>query len=265
MNYSALAPIYDRLMAHVGYYRWHVLIEQVVQRYCETRRPSIFEIGAGTGVLGERLLSAGFPYLGSDLSFPMCRQARTRLARILCADGRCLPLKDNVRFDIILFLYDGINYFMKKEEYEEMFEQAYGHLNRGGLFLFDVTTVFNSVNNFNEYVDADDFGDFFYFRHSYFNSSKSTQYNDFTIFRRLDVGRPANGAAGAAMLRDGTCALYEKSMERHEQKVFPVKIVRDYVPRNLFDILGIWDNFSFKKHTARAERVHFLLRKKDAG
>jgi hypothetical protein len=45
--------------------------------------------------------------------------------------------------------------------------------------------------------------------------------------------------------------------------VFPVNVVRSFVPSGLFDILGVWDNFSFKKHTAHSERVHFLLRKKD--
>jgi predicted TPR repeat methyltransferase len=246
VNYSALAPFYDRLMAHVGYHRWHTLIEEIVRRYCASARPSIFEIGAGTGALGERLAAAGFPCISSDLSFPMCAQARRRLQRTVCADGRRLPLKGTARFDIMLFLYDGINYLMDKEEYRQLFDGVHAHLNRDGLFLFDVTTVFNSTANFNEYLDADDYGDHFYFRHSYYQALKGVQCNDFTIFSR-----------------DGGDGAYKKNFEHHEQKVFPVSVVRDLVPLGLFNILGIWDNFSFKKHNARSERVHFLLRKKD--
>jgi len=246
VNYSALAPFYDRLMAHVGYHRWHILIEEIVRRYCATARPSIFEIGAGTGALGERLVAAGFSYIASDLSFPMCARARRRLEKTVCADGRLLPLRGPARFDLMLFLYDGINYLMDSNEYQQLFFGVHAHLNPGGLFLFDVTTVFNSTANFNEYLDADDYGDHFYFRRSYYQALKGIQCNDFTIFSRDD-------GAGA----------YKKSTEHHEQKVFPVTVVRDCVPSNLFDILGIWDNFSFKKHNARSERVHFLLRKKD--
>jgi SAM-dependent methyltransferase len=267
VNYSALAPIYDRLMAHVGYHRWHILIEEIIQRYCAAARPSIFEIGAGTGVLGERFVAAGIPYFASDLSFPMCLQARPRLGTAVCADGRRLPLKGAAAFDIILFLYDGINYLMDKGEYQQLFGEVHAHLKQDGLFLFDVTTVFNSTSNFNEYVDADDFGEHFYFRHSYFNAIKSMQYNDFTIFSREGGAGPApqKTVAGALALPLGNhdSALYKKSMERHEQKVFPVSVVKSFVPPDLFDILGIWDNFSFKKHSSRSERVHFLLRKKD--
>lgn len=266
VNYSALAPIYDRLMAHVGYHRWHTLIEEIIQRYCVMARPSIFEIGAGTGALGERLAAAGFPYIASDLSFAMCRQARRRLGSVVCADGRQLPLRGPACFDIILFLYDGINYLMDKAEYQQLFGEVYSHLKGSGLFLFDVTTVFNSTTNFNEYVDADDFGEHFYFRHSYYQALKGIQYNDFTIFSRNGGAglAPQEPAEGALALPLGDGGLYKKSMERHAQKVFPVSAVRDYVPSGLFDILGIWDNFSFKKHTARSERVHFLLRKKDS-
>ncbi|HUI91236.1 MAG TPA: class I SAM-dependent methyltransferase [Chitinivibrionales bacterium] len=267
MNYRALAPLYDRLMAHVGYHRWHSLIEEIIHRYCAAARPSIFEIGAGTGMLGERLCAAGFHYIASDLSHPMCVQARRRLKNVVCADGRLLPLRGRAGFDLVLFLYDGINYLLDKAEYERLFSEVYAHLYRDGLFLFDVTTVYNSTANFNEYVDADDFGEHFYFRHSYYQPFKNMQYNDFTIFSR-------NNGSGAAPRDDGAGALalsldnsddclYTKSMEHHEQKVFPVNVIKGFVPPRLFDILGMWDDFSFKKHTACSERVHFLLRKKD--
>ncbi len=275
MNYGALAPLYDRLMAHVGYHRWHSLIEQVVGRYSESRRPSILEIGGGTGVLGERMVAAGFPYVGSDLSYPMCLQAKERIGKVVCADGRHLPFRAASVFDLVLFLYDGINYLRDRDAYCRLFGEVHAQLKPGGLFLFDITTVFNSVNNFNEYVDSDDFGDHFYFRHSYYHALQGVQYNDFTIFSRCadrDASPPAGGVA-AAVARglagpavppagDEDAGLYRKSMEHHAQKVFPVNVIRDFVPCAQFDIVGIWDDFSLKKHTPHSERVHFLLRKK---
>ena len=53
-----------------------------------------------------------------------------------------------------------------------------------------------------------------------------------------------------------------KAWNTTTQKVFPVNVIRDFVPGALFDIVGIWDDFSLKKHTPHSERVHFLLRKK---
>jgi len=263
--YGALAPLYDRLMAHVGYHRWHTLIEQVIRQYGRSSRPSILEIGAGTGLLGERMRTGGLRYVGSDLSYAMCLQARPRLGGAVCADGRHLPFKDSRPFDLVLFLYDGINYLMDRDSYEQLFGEVHARLTGGGLFLFDITTVFNSVNNFREYVDADDFGDCFYYRHSYYHSVQGMQYNDFTIFSRCDGQAGSDGAQGfVAPLGGCRSGAYVKSMEHHEQKVFPVSVVRDFVPDSLFEVLGVWDDFSFKKYTPHSERVHFLLRKKDA-
>lgn len=246
MNYGALAPIYDRIMAHVGYHQWLSLIDHVVDAYGGTPHPTIFELGGGTGVLGRQCADAGFTYIGSDLSMSMCRQASRRNLRFVCADAKRLPLKRSVRFDVVLFLYDGINYCMTVSDYRQVFSEVHAHLNDGGLFLFDITTLFNSQTNFIEYVDADDLGDSFYFRHSYYDNASGIQHNDFTIFS-ASPGQPN---------------LYEKSLERHRQKVFSVENVRDSVPETLFEIVGIWDNFSLRKYNARSERIHFLLRKK---
>jgi SAM-dependent methyltransferase len=232
-------------MAHVGYHQWLTLLDHVVAGHAGTNRPSIFEIGGGTGVLGRLCIDAGFPYRGSDLSTSMCRQAARRGLPFFCADARNLPLKRDKRFDVILFLYDGINYLMTASDYRQVFSEVHAHLAPGGLFLFDITTLYNSRKNFNEYVDSDDLGDSFYFRHSYYDSASSIQHNDFTIFSATP---PQPG-------------LFEKSLEHHRQKVLSVDDVKDCIPGMLFQTIGIWDNFSVRKYTARSERVHFLLRK----
>jgi SAM-dependent methyltransferase len=248
VNYGALAPLYDRIMAHVGYHQWLSLIDLVVDAYGSTPHPSIFELGGGTGVLGRLCADAGYSYKGSDLSVSMCRQAARHSLPFFCADAKHLPLKRDVRFDVVLFLYDGINYCMNASDYRQVFSEVHAHLKDGGLFLFDITTLYNSQTNFSEYVDADDLGDSFYFRHSYYDYASGIQHNDFTIFS-ASSGQPQ---------------LYEKGLEHHRQKVFQVGDVRDFIPETMFEIMGVWDNFSMRKFTARSERVHFLLRKRGA-
>lgn len=241
--------MYDRIMAHVGYNQWFSLVNNVTAEYGGgAPHVAILELGAGTGVLGRQCADAGVSYKGSDLSISMCRQAARRALPFFCADARRLPLKSDARFDIVLFLFDGINYLMTSADYCRVFSEVHAHLKCGGLFLFDITTEFNSRTNFNEYVDADDLGDSFYFRHSYFDDISGVQHNDFTIFTRSSA-QPQ---------------LYEKSLESHCQRVFTVSEIKGSVPDSLFEILGIWDNFSMKKYTSRSERVHFLLRKKEA-
>lgn len=244
MLYDALAPLYDRLMCHVEYDEWVGLIQRVVSTYGSTPSPSILEIGAGTGVLGERLRSQGYAYTGSDRSFSMSTVARSRGLSFFCADGRALPL--HARFDLALFLYDGINYLPTLDDYTVLFREVHRVLNAEGLFLFDMTTETNSLRHFQNYLDFDDFEECAYVRRSYYRKQTMEQHNDFTIFRRSAA----------------TASFYEKIREHHTQIVFSASSVAKTVPRPLFSIEGIWDGYSFKNHRPHSERIHFLLKKR---
>jgi SAM-dependent methyltransferase len=250
-NYAALAPLYDRIMAHVEYDQWVDFIKKIIAAYCSSSTPRLFEIGGGTGLLGSKLLEQGMDYRGSDFSRPMCAQATRRNLPFFAADARYLPCKP-ASFDMTLFLYDGINYLQSVNEYLVTFRQVYSCLRPGGLFLFDITTQTNSLNNFNEFIDTGDYDDHFFFRRSYYHSEVSTQYNDFTIFSKRGNGSIAG---------DPEC-VYRKYIEHHAQKVLPADVILKAVPGDMFEVLGVWDGFSFKRRSPHSERVHFLLKKK---
>jgi hypothetical protein len=78
------------------------------------------------------------------------------------------------------------------------------------------------------------------------------QYNDFTIFKQIK-----NGSCSA-----DSGYVYQKAFEHHAQKVLHVQVIKGAVPGKLFDVVGIWDSFSFKRYSSGSERVHFLLKKK---
>lgn len=247
MQYDALAQIYDRVMSHVEYEDWVELIRKVVARFSAFPNPEMLEVGAGTGVLGSRLVKLGYRYLGSDLSFPMIREAHAKRELPVCAaDGRFLPFKK--QFGMAVFLYDGINYLKSLQEYATLFQAVADVLLPGGLFLFDITTEENSIRHFSEFIDFEDFGDFSYIRHSYFDELSSVQHNDFTIYKQSEKNPD----------------LYRKLVDRHQQRILSVSEIEKSIPDHLFSVQGIWDGYSFKRYSARSERVHFLLRKNGA-
>ena len=245
-SYCALAPLYDRIMHHVRYDEWVSLIQTVVANYAATPDPLVLELGGGTGTLGLKLQRAGMRYVGSDACPAMCSIARGKAVPWVGADCRSLPFRR--MFDLVIFLYDGINYLCTLSEYDRLFETVHRQLSPGGLFLFDVTTTANSLRNFSEYVERADFDDSYFVRHSYYDAAAQLQYNDFTIF--VKQGQPGDG--------------YQRVDEQHVQRVFPITVLRDQIPPDRFDVLGVWDDFTFKKCTRKSERVHFLLRKKAA-
>ncbi|MBD3322010.1 MAG: hypothetical protein GF350_13010 [Chitinivibrionales bacterium] len=242
MVYSSLAPIYDMVMMHVRYDEWVGLIKRIAKKYIHFFPPKTFEIGGGTAVLGKKLVENGFAYAGSDFSPSMCREAGKKGCTYFCTDGRSLALKTG--FDMIIFLYDGINYLMSLSEYTVLFHEVWNCLNHTGLFLFDITTRTNSLRYFRDYHDHEDFGEWSYTRHSYYNAVKHTQHNDFAVYHRIE-----------------SSGLYEKTTEYHTQKLFMPHEILSAIPDDKFEVVGIWDGYSFREYSDDSERIHFLLRK----
>jgi len=243
VNYSALAPLYDRIMAHVEYNQWLKLIMKITSKYFTHNKPTILELGGGTGTLGIMLIENGFPYCGSDFSPGMCNEALKKGLPFICADARDVPLKKT--FSLIIFLYDGINYFKTLQEYTRLFLEMHSRLDANGCFLFDITTETNSKTNFIDFIDAEDFGDSSYARHSYYNKKQKTQHNVFTIYLQHAERK----------------TFYTKHRESHTQRIFSIKEILSALPDTHFNVLGIWDNFSFERYTHRSERIHFLIQK----
>lgn len=244
MSYSALAPIYDKVMAHVDYDQWIGLIRRVCNRFSPGTAPTILELGGGTGTLGKRLETEGFSYTGSDLCFEMSRIAAGRQLPFACADARRLPFKR--QFGLVIFLYDGINYLLTQEEYRRLFAEVHACLAPDGLFLFDITTQTNSLAYFRNRYECEDFGECYCMRHSWYDHDTSLQYNDFTLFYRDDEHPD----------------LFVKKADHHRQKVLPGRTIQSWVPRTDYAIEGMWDGYTFRPATRHSERIHFLLRKK---
>ena len=242
-NYESLAEIYDELMGGVEYDLWFDLIVKICKENYGERRIKILEIGSGTGTLGKKLTNYGFEYFGSDISFNMAKIAKNKnLNAFVCADCRNLPFIG--KFDMALFLFDGINYLFDIAQFTQTFEQVHSILKDDGLFLFDITTKVNSINNFYNYRESQASRNYAYIRKSYYNKEKREQHNDFEIF----VKRKGNN--------------YHRFSEAHCQKIHSVKSVIKSIPQDLFEIVGAWGNYKRKKWDEKSERVHFLLRKK---
>lgn len=240
MEYDNIATIYDTMMSHVEYRLWLRLIKKVIAKFSIKKNPQIFEIGGGTGTLCQKLKKNGFSVLTSDLSFNMNKFSYHKKNTPFCADVKNLPIKSY--FDFVIFLYDGINYLKTSKEYQKAFFEVHNVLNKDGLFLFDITTKFNSINNFKNIVDYEDHEDMTYIRHSYYNKKDSSQHNDFIVFKKVNNK-------------------YEKLYDFHKQYVFDALDIKSFIPNNLFKIEGVWDDFSTQPYNNSSERIHFLLRK----
>ncbi len=108
--YDRIAPHYAQLYEGVGplphFYQTRLkLVAKLLQR---RPRGTVLDVGSGPGVIGDRVRSLGFRYVGSDVSVGMARECRRRAdgdgGRFsTAATGEALPFADS-SFDAVTVL-----------------------------------------------------------------------------------------------------------------------------------------------------------------
>ncbi len=240
--YSALAPLYDRIMSHVDYTHWAAYILSLIERFAPEPQ-QILELGCGTGslsVLLHRRLNAA--YLATDNASDMLAVARRKLGqgrsdlRFENLDFRNIEIDG--AFDVVLLAYDGINYLLESEQVATLIEQISALLNPAGIFLFDQSTPANSINNLAYFDDAWDTPQASY--------SRSSQYD---AGRRLHVTR--------FDIRAGQ----ERMTEIHYQRAYELQEMELTVKLSSLRVEGCYDAFTDMPATGESERIQWVLSK----
>jgi SAM-dependent methyltransferase len=136
--YDLLAPHYDAVTGDSA--AEAAFIHDIIER---RHRPAatLLDLGCGTGSV-TTLLAGAYQVSGLDISPAMLAVAREKLptgTQLYLADMTSFRL--DARFDVVLCAYQGINHLLSLAAWQATFDRAWDHLNRGGLFVFDITTV----------------------------------------------------------------------------------------------------------------------------
>jgi len=237
--YSALASIYDFVMAHVDYQMWANYIKAFFRL---AHRPvlQVADLSCGTGNLLTHLKSFNRQVLGFDISLPMLQIAKQKFPEIkyCCSDFTALSIKTQT-LDIALSLYDSVNYIISDQEVLNFFSEAFRVLKPGGLFIFDIVTPYLCESAFKKYHENAQIDENTrYERFSFFKVKEQMQINQFRIWH--------NG---------------KYFFEEHQQKIRPVKDWVQLISQSDFKIVEIFSNFSMKPVMETSERAHFVLRR----
>jgi SAM-dependent methyltransferase len=137
--FSALAEVYDLIMADVDYEAWLGFILREAGRRGFPGR-DVLELGCGTGNLAIPLAEQGFLVTGIDGSAEMLAVARAKCPAI---DWRLAEFESFAlgrRFGLALSVFDSLNNLTTRERFLAAARRVRAHLLPGGLFLFDVNT-----------------------------------------------------------------------------------------------------------------------------
>lgn len=239
--YTALADIYDQVMSHVDYETWADYLYKLIAEYAP-RRPSVLELGCGTGELARRLAPAlGGSYVASDYSPQMLAVAKKKLSGLPNVtlerlDFRQLSFRETV--DVVLLTYDGINYALDETALRETLSRVWNTLKPGGLFLFDESTPANSINNLSYFDDEFVGGDVSY--------SRSSSYDERTRIHETRF-----------LIRKGKTV----ASETHQQRAFTRFEMSEAFRATDFEVICSLRAFEFEAADGATERIQWVLRR----
>jgi ubiquinone/menaquinone biosynthesis C-methylase UbiE len=239
--YEQLAIIYNQVMRHVNYSHWARYIAALMQKQGAPGE-KILDIGCGTGEFVYEIGNLGLPADGCDPSVSMLKIAQLKNpTRKFWLDQ--LPELIHIQaqnYATITCLFDTMNYLQSIPVLLQAVRRVYEFLPPEGLFIFDIVSGEFCRNYFHKVAEKEILDTkYAYVRDSYFNKAKSEQINQFTIYTP-----------------DG---IFE---EKHIQKIFPFSQIEQAISQNTsFEIMAVYEDFSFFTAEKNSNRAHFILKK----
>ncbi|MBI3947943.1 MAG: methyltransferase domain-containing protein [Armatimonadetes bacterium] len=244
-QFTEVARAYDALMSTVPYRKWVDYVQKLLARFQASPR-NVLDIACGTGNVTFALAERGYRVAGTDLSEPMLEVAREKARQAQRhipfhrSDMRSLSLPD--RYDLAVCLYDSINYLTTLEDVRRAFRSASDVLNPGGLYIFDINTIFALRENLFTQRHMD--------RHSAIRYDWRSAYNEEARICEVVMDFWVDEEGGT---RHFTEVHYEAGYEPEE--------VLEALAGAGFDTLAVFEAYTFRRPLPDSDRAYFVARK----
>lgn len=137
--FTALADVYDAIMADIEYEEWCEFILRTA-RERGWAGGACLDLGCGTGNATFPLFARGLEVVGLDASESMLRVAREKLPPVRFERGDFVSFALGRRFTLVYSVFDSLNNLLEPAGLLRCARRVLEHLEPGGLFLFDVNT-----------------------------------------------------------------------------------------------------------------------------
>jgi len=247
--YSKLAHIYDELMSDVDYESWADFIDEVIQTH-HHNPVKVLELACGTGSLAFALEEFGCYHITASDSSPEMvdvarMKARNQQSSIAFHVLDFLDLSFPKTFDIVVSVFDSVNYLKKFDDIKIFLHQSIKLLNNNGLLIFDFTTPRNSFEAVdylnNEEGNADNIR---FYRKSHFEPNENIHYNIFDI---EELDRQSGEVVSS-------------SREVHKQRIYTLKEMLSIVDKSPYHLVAKYDGFDLVDANENSARITMVLR-----
>ena len=247
MSYGVFSEFYDALTANVSYDTVSQVLSSLLTRYGKSRG-LLLDLACGTGSVSVRLAKKGYEVIGVDLSPEMLSEAQNKAYSagqnilFLCQDMTALDLYGTV--DAAVCTLDGLCHLPDEESVFAALQKVSLFMNPGGVFLFDVNSVYKhrAVLGNNTFVyDTDDV---------YCVWQNTLLSDGVTVQMDLDFFEPVSDKGD-----------YVRQSERFTERAYPKETLEAMLKKAGFTVLDVFDGYSGKPAHDTSERLLFAVRK----
>lgn len=238
-SYKKFADFYDTLTENVDY---KVRSGYISNFFCQYGNggSKVLDLACGTGSFSKELVDRGYSVLGIDMSTDMLTVADNKCAgnaNFIQCDMTDFQL--NEKFDYCVCMLDSINHLKSINDVKKCFDSVYDCLNPGGLFIFDVNTVYKHKNILADNTFVFDYENFFLsWDNEYIGNNTVRILLDMFVFNGVN---------------------YDRYSEEFSEKAYTVDELRKILKK--FEILGIFDELTENQPKSNSERIYFVVRR----
>lgn len=234
--YRKIAAEYDLIMGEREELK---LLKKLIPQ-SHPKAETILELACGTGKL-LKPFSVKYRVYGLDRSLPMIRVAKKRIRNAKFYHADMTNFRLNEKFDIIICLFNSLNHLASFAEWRRTFKNAARHLNRGGVFIFDINTPHSLQTYFEEPVYLE-------------RKGKTTIITEFLEFQRGSL------LMHISIFKERSDGLFQLKESKIYEKAFPVKKIESELKKH-FGRIQIMDQ-SGKRPSKSSEVLYFTCSKR---
>lgn len=239
-NYDTFALFYDALTENVDYEARSAYISGFFLRYGVLPGCSVLDLACGTGSVTKCLSDMGYKMRGVDLSEEMLTVAKNKCpdTEFFCCD--MTEYRSEKQFEGCVCCLDSINHLQGIEQVRKCFSTVATNLVSGGIFIFDVNTLYK-----HRCVLAD--RTFVFDEEDFFLSWDNEAVDDCTVRIMIDIFC-FNGKN------------YDRLSDEFTETAYDIETLKKSLDD--FEVLGIYDELTEDEPKEDSQRLYFVCKRK---
>ncbi len=244
-SYEQFALIYDWALNELPYEQWIKYLEALFEKF-EVEPNLVLDLGCGTGSVTNLLSSKGYEMIGVDLSYDMLAVAREKAKELeldvtyINQDMTELDLFGTI--DCVISVGDSLNYIVDEEDLLEVFKKVNLFLNPGGLFIFDMNTIYKFKEALGNQTYAENHEDYAYIWENYFYEEDQMNEYEVSIFIKNELGS------------------FDKTTEVHYERGYEPDKIIELIEKSGLKLEAVYHDNSFEALKPTTERMYFVAR-----